>query len=344
MSRVRVTNAHRTRGTSEYQVLSAATLALVEQYQRRLDTIEDHFRDYHTEVESYKAGVDHALSVVVSTQNQICAVLEHLPNQLQARCGNHAPSPPPSPPPPRRRRRRHRNRRRLSPSSLPPADDAVDEVIARFDAGCNHEEAAESSSSDEEDDESSDPEPGGDDVYLADLWPGLAAPVVPQVPAPPAPPPAAPPVLPVPTVASLRPPPVPISAVERLMATERVPDFDTKMPVSLVSLLADWRARRLGAYESVKGKQSRWGISIAQAYGKRLYLMGLIRATAPNAHRPDNRIRTRVEMEDLAAVEMDRGRIAGGQTSMASYYAQRKRNDTRTDRRKTKNSSDEGGI
>lgn len=339
MSRARVAVARNTRGTSEYQVLSAATLALVEQYQRRLDTIEDDFRQYHTEVQSYKAGVEHAMSELVFTQNRICTVLEHLPNQLQARLGDHAPRPPPFPPP--RRRRRQRNRRRRSPSSLPSVEEAVDDELALADAGGNDDDVAESSSSDDEDVDSSDPDEGDENVFLADLW-GGPAPVAAVADVPAAPPVA--PVIPVPTVAGLRPPPVPISSVERLMATERVPDFDTSMPVSLVSLLADWRARQLGAYEKVKGKQSRWGISIAQAYGKRLYLMGLIRSAAPNAPRPDARPRTLVEMEDLAAVEMDRLRVSGGQISMASYYASRKRNDTRTDKRKSKNSSDEGGI
>jgi hypothetical protein len=112
----------------------------------------------------------------------------------------------------------------------------------------------------------------------------------------------APPVPPAVT-AILFPPTRALTVNDVLMASTRVPNFNAGMPSSVVNCLSDWRLMRLEAYIDLKGKSRLWGDGKAQAYAKRLYMMRLIRRSAPYVARDLPRPLTQDEKEERAAVQ-----------------------------------------
>jgi hypothetical protein len=110
------------------------------------------------------------------------------------------------------------------------------------------------------------------------------------------------------------------------------------MPHSVVGLLADWRLMELEHYKKVKGRVRLWGNNRAQSYGKREFLMGVIRSIAPNMPRNDARPLTQVEKEDKAAAYLDERRV-DKDDSMSNYYDHWKRRDPNVKKRKKKNNN-----
>jgi hypothetical protein len=93
---------------------------------------------------------------------------------------------------------------------------------------------------------------------------------------------------------------------------------------------------RLEAYIDLKGKSRLWGDGKAQAYAKRLYMMRLIRRSAPYVARDLPRPLTQDEKEERAAVQLDEYRTTAGET-MPNYYDSCKAKDLSRKKRKKKN-------
>lgn len=340
--------AQRARGTDEIKNLNGATLALVEQYQRRLDTLEAEVRMYQELVQGYKESVEHSFGEVVRTQDAICAALQHLPLQLQQLLPVAQPIPVAQPPQQRQRRRRHRhrNRRRHSPptSSSSEGEEEEDDPSAPGDSSVSTGRASAAAADaadmdayqDYDENDNNDHDDDGDDDGQDPPAADVAAAGAPTAP-------VAAVVVPPPATAIQERRPRPMTINDRLMATARVPNFNTAMPTSVVDLLADWRLMELEKYTKVKGRVRLWGNNRAQSYGKREFLMGIIRKVAPNVPRVDARALTQVEKEDMAATLMDQRRVDKDDT-MSNYYDHWKRTDPKVKKRKKKtNTGNEAG-
>jgi hypothetical protein len=313
----------RTRGADQMNCLQGGTLALVEQYHRRFDVQEQEFRALQEDVKSYKASVDRSFAELVTTQRQICAALEHLPNQLLSLF-----QPVDRPPGNRSRRRRHRNRNRrrhvgaAMPSS--PDDDDEEEVLGE---GSQEDEHSGDDSPRSEDDVGVD---GGEASDESGDVPVEAPPFAPTETlhlniTPPA------------ATAIVIPPPPVVTVNEALMAQPRQPTFNNALPSSAVAILADWRLLRLDDFADVKRRTKVWGTPKAQAYAKREYLVEHIRDCAIRVVDPPGpHPATRIEREDMAAVTIDFRRVDAGLTT-GEYLIYLKKRDPKVRARKKKN-------
>jgi hypothetical protein len=331
LQRRAVLERQRTRGRDKMKHLNAATLALVELYHRRLDKIERDLSLYQQGVVAYKASVEQSFAGVIGTQNEICAALQRLPNQLERLIAHNLQNQPP--PAPRRQRRRRRHRRRNRGTRSPPAsssssgDEMDEENIESGDAADvpndvatnqRSDDVAANRPSDDDDDEDTQEDPT---IGVE----GRGAPAAPVVAA----------VVPLAATAILRPPVIELNVNDVLTPGGIQPNCDTCMPASMTALLVDWRTHNLEKFLKVKGRSRLWGTKMGQAYPKREFLMKELRAACPNIPRNSTQLLTQVQKEDWVAAEFDRLRGAYNGT-MTEFYDRRKAACTEVIRRQKK--------